>query len=223
MALCWFRPCTSTLQRLSTSYTRGPGCGTYKLPCLAHYDGPLGTDRVAQWLNDLGMTPYITHTHFLPFLHRISQCPAEVHHQMHSPDGLLPGEALESHRPIISCLTLMVPCPRRPYHCQYFSATADHQMLYPNGLLPGESLAPPVNKALSDFPTSHKWALYRGPRKSFSGAEPATDATHAPLGGSTGPAMLISAPLTTRDTNMVDSEVTPLAHSRLPHSPPMSL
>ena len=169
------------------------------------------------------MTPYMAHIHFLPFLHRVSQFPAEVRHQMYSPDGLLPREALESRRPTIRCLTMMVPCMRRPYHCQSFSATACHQMSYPDGLLPGEALAPPVNKPLSNFLTSCEWTPDQGPCNSFSAAEPATDATHAPLGGLTGLATSISAPLITKSTNMVDSEVTPLAYSRLPHSPPMSL
>ena len=119
--------------------------------------------------------------------------------------------------------TLMVPCMVRPYHRQFFSATASHQMFYPDGLRPGEALALPVNEALLDFPTSCEWTPDRGPRRSFSAARPATDATHAPLGGLTSPATSILTPLTAKDTNMVDSEVTPLAHSRLPHSLPTSL
>ena len=134
-------------------------CGTYKLPRLTHYDGRLSTDRVAQWPKNIVMTPYMTHAHFLPFLHCVSQFPVEFRHQMYSPDGLLPGEALELLRPAIRCLILMVPFPGRPYHRQSFSTTARHQMFYPDGLLcmPGEALAAPVNDALSDFPTSCEW------------------------------------------------------------------
>ena len=128
--------------------------------------------------------------------------------------------SVSPRRPTIRCPTLMVSYLGRPYHHQSFSATARHQMFYPDGLLPGEALAPPVNEALLDFPTSCEWTPDRGPRKSFSAAKPATDATHAPLGGLTSPAMSILAPLTAKDTNMVDSKVTPLAHSQLPHSRP---
>ena len=114
----------------------------------------------------------------------------------------------------------MIPCLMIPYHRQSFSTTACHQMSYPDGLLPGEALAPLVNETLSDFPTSCEWTPDRGPRKSFSAAEPTTDTAHAPLGGSISPATSISTPLTTKSANMVDSEVTPLAHSQLPHSCP---
>ena len=172
---------------------------------------------------NIGMTPYMAHACSLQFLHQVSQFPMEVRHQMYSPDGLLPGGALEPCRPAIRCFTLMVLCMVRPYHRQFFSATASHQMLYPDGLRPGEALALPVSEALLDFPTCCEWTPDRRPRRSFSAAKPATDATHAPLGGLTSLATSILAPLTAKDTNMVDSEVTPLAHSRLPHSLPTSL
>ena len=60
---------------MSGTYSRATldelACGTYKLPRLAHDDGSLSTDRVAQWLKNIVMTPYMTHAHFLPFLHCI--------------------------------------------------------------------------------------------------------------------------------------------------------
>ena len=142
-------------------------CGVYKLPRLAHYDGPLNADRIAQWLKGIGMTPYMVHAHFRPFFLRVSQSPAKARHQKYSPDVLLPGEAL----------------------------------------------APPVNEALSDFPTSCEWTPDRGPRKSFSAAEPATDAAHAPVGGSISPATSISAPPTPEDIDMIDSTIAPASAS----------
>jgi len=45
--------------------------GKYELPRLAHYDGPLDTHAIVEWLRDtIGMTPYMVHAHFRPFLRR---------------------------------------------------------------------------------------------------------------------------------------------------------
>ena len=44
--------------------------GKYQLPCLTHYDWALSMESVVNWLrNTIGMTPYMVHAHFQPFLH----------------------------------------------------------------------------------------------------------------------------------------------------------
>ena len=69
--------------------------GVYKLPRLAHYDGALDMDKVVSWLKTtVGMTPYMVHAHFRPFLRRVYDTPAGARLQPFEPGALLPGEAV---------------------------------------------------------------------------------------------------------------------------------
>ena len=71
--------------------------GQYQLPRLAHYNGPVDMSSIADWLrNTIGMTPYMVHAHFRPFLrraHDATRTPGDHHHEF-SPDHLQPDESL---------------------------------------------------------------------------------------------------------------------------------
>src|SRR5258706_4170626 len=55
--------------------------GKYKLPCLAHYDGPLDMNVIVEWLCDsIGMTLFMVHTHFHPFLCCTFESSPDEHH-----------------------------------------------------------------------------------------------------------------------------------------------
>lgn len=69
--------------------------GTYKLPRLAHYDGPLETNAIAEWfIGTIVMTPYMVHAHFRPFLRRVFDTTEGAPRQTFSLANLLPFEAL---------------------------------------------------------------------------------------------------------------------------------
>lgn len=68
--------------------------GVYKLPRLAHYDGSLDVGNVVQWLRANGMTSYMVHAHFRPFLRRVDEVSSGGYRRAFSPDDLLPGESL---------------------------------------------------------------------------------------------------------------------------------
>src|SRR5258706_3614389 len=69
--------------------------GKYELPCLAHYDGPLDMNVIVEWLCDsIGMTPFMVHTHFRPFLRRTFESSLDEHHQEFSNACLLANEAV---------------------------------------------------------------------------------------------------------------------------------
>ena len=68
--------------------------GTYQLPHLTHYTGPVDMDSVVKWLQDQGVTPYMVHAYFRPYLHRVYNTPRGGTHQVFAPDSLLPGEAV---------------------------------------------------------------------------------------------------------------------------------
>ena len=69
--------------------------GVYKLPRLAHYDGALDMEKVVNWLkNTIGVTPYMAHAHFRPFLRRSFETSAGARHRVFSPVDLFPGECL---------------------------------------------------------------------------------------------------------------------------------
>ena len=53
-------------------------CGVYKLPRLVQNDAPLNAEKVARWLKNIGMTPYLVHAHLRPFLLCVSQSPAKA-------------------------------------------------------------------------------------------------------------------------------------------------
>jgi hypothetical protein len=69
--------------------------GEYRLPRLAHYDRALDMDSIVDWLrNAIGMTPFMVHSHFRPFLLRSHEATPEERHQIFSPNMLHPSEAL---------------------------------------------------------------------------------------------------------------------------------
>ena len=69
--------------------------GKYQLPRLAHYDRALNMESVVDWLrNTIGMTPYMVHAHFRPFLRRVYETTQGKRHQIFSPDRLYPNEAV---------------------------------------------------------------------------------------------------------------------------------
>src|SRR5258706_16231627 len=72
-----------------------PDDGRFLLPRLAHYDGPLEPIRIAVWLRDIiGMTPFMAHAYFRPFLRRAFEASLAVHHLEFSADHLYPGESV---------------------------------------------------------------------------------------------------------------------------------
>jgi hypothetical protein len=69
--------------------------GTYKLPRMAHYHGPLDMDSIVKWLREtIGMTSYMVHAYFRPFLLCAFDTPLRARHQQFSLDHLLPGEVV---------------------------------------------------------------------------------------------------------------------------------
>ena len=63
--------------------------GEYRLPRLAHYDGALDMDSIVGWLRDtIGMSPYMVHAHFRPFLRRSHEATPGERHQVFSPHRL---------------------------------------------------------------------------------------------------------------------------------------
>ena len=69
--------------------------GKYKLPLLAHYDGALDMNAIVEWLRTtIGMTPYMVHAHFRPFLRRAFDVSKGACHKAFSPTSLLPDESL---------------------------------------------------------------------------------------------------------------------------------
>jgi hypothetical protein len=69
--------------------------GKYELPQVTHYDGPLDMNTIIEWLRTtIGMTPYMVHAHFRPFLHRAFETTEGARHQTFSPTNLLPREVL---------------------------------------------------------------------------------------------------------------------------------
>lgn len=69
--------------------------GKYQLPRPAHYDGALDMDTIVKWLRTtLGLTPYMVHAHFRPFLRRAFETTGGACHRVFSPNDLLPGERL---------------------------------------------------------------------------------------------------------------------------------
>ena len=69
--------------------------GVYRLPRLAHYNGALDMNAIADWLrNTIGMTPYMVHAHFRPFLRRVHESTLAEHHPVFSPDQLFPNEVV---------------------------------------------------------------------------------------------------------------------------------
>jgi len=68
--------------------------GKYELPRLAHYDGPLDMNAIVEWLRDsIGMTPFMVHTHFRPFLRRAFESSPDEHHLEFSNARLVANEA----------------------------------------------------------------------------------------------------------------------------------
>src|SRR5258706_12170401 len=68
--------------------------GKYELPCLAHYDRPLDMNAIVEWLHDsIGMTPFMVHTHFRPFLRRTFESSPDEHHLEFSNTRLVANEA----------------------------------------------------------------------------------------------------------------------------------
>jgi len=69
--------------------------GEFRLPRLAHYDGALDMGSIVRWLRDsIGMSAYMVHSHFRPFLRRAFETTHGAHHQLFSPEHLLPGEVV---------------------------------------------------------------------------------------------------------------------------------
>jgi hypothetical protein len=69
--------------------------GEYRLPRLAHYDGALDMDSIVGWLrNTIGMSPYMVHAHFRPFLRRSHLATPGERHQLFSSDRLSPCESI---------------------------------------------------------------------------------------------------------------------------------
>jgi hypothetical protein len=69
--------------------------GEWKLPHLAHYEGPLDMGAIVKWLRDtIGMTPFMVHAHFHPFLCRTFEIQSGEPHIPFSINSLCPGEAL---------------------------------------------------------------------------------------------------------------------------------
>ena len=55
--------------------------GQYKLPRLAHYDGGPDMNSSVEWpRNTIGMTPYMVHAHFRPFLRGVFETTPSEHH-----------------------------------------------------------------------------------------------------------------------------------------------
>jgi hypothetical protein len=65
--------------------------GTYRLPRLAHYDRTVDMNSVVQWLQDHGMTPFMVHAHFRPFLRRVYDASAGGAHRVYQPRRAPPG------------------------------------------------------------------------------------------------------------------------------------
>jgi len=69
--------------------------GRYELPRLAHYDGPLEMNSIVEWLRkEIGMTPFMVHAHFRPFLRRSFESSPGDHHLEFSPDRFYPDECM---------------------------------------------------------------------------------------------------------------------------------
>jgi hypothetical protein len=69
--------------------------GTYKLPRMAHYNGPLDMDTIVKWLREtIGMTSYMVHAYFRPFLLRAFDTPLRARHQPFLLGHFLPGKVV---------------------------------------------------------------------------------------------------------------------------------
>jgi len=72
-----------------------PDDGRFLLPRLAHYDSPLEPIHIAVWLRDIiGMTPFMAHAYFRPFLHQAFEASPDDHHQEFSANHLYPSESV---------------------------------------------------------------------------------------------------------------------------------
>ena len=69
--------------------------GRYKLPRLAHYDGPLDMNSIVKWLRDtISMTPFMVHAHFRPYLRRVYEASPDDIYREFSPTRLSAGESV---------------------------------------------------------------------------------------------------------------------------------
>jgi hypothetical protein len=90
--------------------------GKYKLPHLVHYDGALDMDAIVKWLRTtIGLTPYMVHAHFQPFLHQAFETTKGASHQHFSPTDLLPEES-PAPRANESLIDFPADCKWTPNH-----------------------------------------------------------------------------------------------------------
>ena len=69
--------------------------GGYVLPRLAHYDGPLNLTSIGVWLRDrIGMSAYMVHAYFQPYLRRAHDAPIGNRYSVFSLTQLYPNEAV---------------------------------------------------------------------------------------------------------------------------------
>lgn len=67
----------------------------FLLPRLAHYDGPLDPLRIGVWLRDtIGLSGYMVHAYFRPYLRRAHDAPIGERYSMFSPNHTYPGEGV---------------------------------------------------------------------------------------------------------------------------------
>src|SRR5258706_14531180 len=68
--------------------------GKYELPRLTHYDRPLDMNAIVEWLHDsIGMTHFMVHIHFCPFLRCAFESSPDEHHLEFSNARLVANEA----------------------------------------------------------------------------------------------------------------------------------
>ena len=79
----------------------------YKLPRLAHYNGPLEMNSIVKWLRDtIGVTSFMVHVHFRPFLRRAFEAsPDDAHWEL----SLARLVASESAAPVVHDSLLDIP------------------------------------------------------------------------------------------------------------------